>query len=123
MWRALSVTRPMRSGSNTGSGTLEHRKGLVLAATLTGQFATGFPVTVLTVVLADIARGYHVSPDLLEWAITGPMLVMAISTPVFGKIGDVFGHRKLFLVSLVGSIVLGLCTAAAPSAPALIAIR
>jgi MFS family permease len=51
------------------------------------------------------------------------MLVMAISTPVFGKIGDVFGHRRLFLVSLAGSIVLALLTAAAPSALALIAIR
>lgn len=102
---------------------MTHRKGLILAVTLTGQFATGFPVTVLTVVLPVIARGYGVSASLLEWAITGPMLVMAISTPVFGKIGDVFGHRRLFLVSLAGSVVLGLCTAAAPSAPALIAIR
>jgi MFS family permease len=102
---------------------LEHRKGLVLAVTLTGQFATGFPVTVLTVVLPVIARGYSVSPGLLEWAITGPMLVMAISTPVFGKIGDVFGHRRLFLISLAGSAVLALFTAAAPSAWALIGIR
>jgi len=102
---------------------LEHRKGLVLAATLTGQFATGFPVTVLTVVLPVIAHGYGVSAGVLEWAITGPMLVMAISTPVFGKIGDVFGHRRLFLISLAGSVVLAVITAMAPSAPALIAIR
>ena len=77
----------------------------MLAATLTGQFATGFPVTILSVVLPVIARGYSVSPGLLTWAITGPMLVMAISTPVFGKIGDVFGHRRLFLISLAGSVV------------------
>jgi MFS family permease len=102
---------------------LEQRRGLVLAATLTGQFATGFPVTILSVVLPVIARGYGVSPGLLTWAITGPMLVMAISTPVFGKIGDVFGHRRLFLISLVGSIILAVITAAAPTAAALIAIR
>jgi len=51
------------------------------------------------------------------------MLVMAISTPVFGKIGDVFGHRRLFLISLAGSIVLAVLTSAAPSAWALIGIR
>jgi MFS family permease len=103
---------------------LEQRsRGLVLAATLTGQFATGFPVTILSVVLPVIARGYSVSPGLLTWAITGPMLVMAISTPVFGKIGDVFGHRRLFLISLAGSAVLAVITAAAPTALALIAIR
>jgi MFS family permease len=105
-------------------GTLAHSsKGFVVAATLTGQFATGFPVTVLSVVLPVIARGYGVSPGLLTWAITGPMLAMAVSTPVFGKIGDVFGHRRLFLVSLGGSVVLALITAAAPTAAALIAIR
>jgi MFS family permease len=101
----------------------ERSRGFVLAATLTGQFATGFPVTVLTVVLPDIARGYGVSPGLLTWAITGPMLVMAISTPVFGKIGDIFGHRRLFLISLAGSAVLAVVTAAAPTASALIAAR
>jgi MFS family permease len=51
------------------------------------------------------------------------MLVMAISTPVFGKVGDVLGHRRLFLISLAGSIVLAVLTAAAPSAWALITIR
>ena len=101
----------------------QRSKGFVLAAALTGQFATGFPVTILSVVLPVIARGYGVSPGLLTWAITGPMLVMAISTPVFGKIGDVFGHRKLFLISLAGSVVLAVVTAAAPTAAALIAIR
>jgi MFS family permease len=101
----------------------QRSRGFVVAATLTGQFATGFPVTVLSVVLPVIARGYGVSPGLLTWAITGPMLVMAVSTPVFGKIGDVFGHRRLFLVSLAGSAVLAVVTAAAPTAFALIAIR
>lgn len=102
---------------------MPQRKRFVVAATLTGLFATGFPVTILTVVLPGIARGYGVSTDFLTWAITGPMLVMATATPVFGKIGDVFGHRRVFLISLAGSAALALLTAAAPTALALIGLR
>jgi MFS family permease len=101
----------------------QHSRGFVVTATLTGQFAAGFPLTILTVVLPAIAHSYGVSPGLLTWAIIGPMLVMAISTPVFGKIGDIFGHRRLFLISLAGSAVLAVVTAAAPTAAALIAAR
>ena len=83
---------------------------LVLIATLTGQFATAFPVTLFSVVLAPIARSYGVAESLLTWAITGPFLVMAVCTPVFGKLGDTYGHRRLFLIGLAGSTVAALAT-------------
>lgn len=96
---------------------------LVLIAVLTGQFTTAFPITILSVIIAPIARGYGVSAAVLTWAITGPFLVMAVSTPVFGKLGDTYGHRKLFLIGLAGSAAGALATAAAPTAATLIAFR
>lgn len=96
---------------------------LVLIAALTGQFATAFPVTLFSVVLTPIARSYGVAPSVLTWAITGPFLVMAVCTPVFGKLGDTFGHRRLFLIGLTGSMAAALATAAAPTAASLIALR
>jgi MFS family permease len=96
---------------------------LVLIATLTGQFAIGFPATILSVVLAPIARSYGVAASVLTWAVTGPFLVMAVCTPVFGKLGDTYGHRKLFLIGLAGSTAAALATAVAPTAAALIALR
>ena len=100
-----------------------HNRRLVLIAALTGQFATSFPVTLFSVVLAPIARSYGVAPSVLTWAITGPFLVMAVCTPVFGKLGDTYGHRRLFLIGLAGSTAAALATAAAPTAAALIALR
>jgi MFS family permease len=100
----------------------QHQR-LVLVATLTGQFATSFPVTLFSVVLAPIARSYGVTASVLTWAITGPFLVMAVATPVFGKLGDTYGHRRLFLIGLAGSAAAALATAAAPTAATLIALR
>jgi MFS family permease len=96
---------------------------LVLIAVLTGQFTTAFPITILSVIIAPIARSYGVSATVLTWAITGPFLVMAVATPVFGKLGDTYGHRKIFLIGLAGSAAGALATAAAPTAGALIALR
>ena len=90
---------------------------------LTGVFATAFPITILSVVLAPIARSYGVAASVLTWAITGPFLVMAVCTPVFGKLGDTYGHRRLFLIGLAGSTAGALATAVAPTAAALIAFR
>jgi MFS family permease len=90
---------------------------------LTGQFATAFPVTLFSVVLAPIAHSYGVAASVLTWAITGPFLVMAVCTPVFGKLGDTYGHRRLFLIGLAGSTAAALATAVAPTAAALIALR
>ena len=41
----------------------------------------------------------------------------------FGKLGDTYGHRRLFLIGLAGSTVGALATALAPTAAALIALR
>ena len=100
-----------------------HNRRLILIATLTGQFATSFPVTLFSVVLAPIAHSYGVADSVLTWAITGPFLVMAVCTPVFGKLGDTYGHRRLFLIGLAGSTAAALATAFAPTAAALIALR
>src|SRR6516225_9066400 len=93
------VSMVARSGEGDRFPESEHRK-LVLIATLTGQFATSFPITLFSVVLAPIARSYGVSTSFLTWAITGPFLVQAVCTPVFGKLGDTFGQRRLFLLGL-----------------------
>jgi MFS family permease len=96
---------------------------LVLITTLTGVLVTNFPVTILSVVLAPIARSFGVAASVVTWAITGPFLVMAVCTPVFGKLGDTYGHRRVFLIGLAGSTAGAVATAVAPTAATLIAFR
>ena len=37
----------------------------------------------------------------MAWVLTGYLLAAAVATPVFGRLGDMFGKRRLFVVSLV----------------------
>ena len=52
------------------------------------------------------------------WAITATLLAGAVATPVVGRLGDMYGKRRMLVVSLVllvaGSVVCGLSDALAP---------
>lgn len=95
----------------------------VLWTALAGLFATGFTITILAVSLGDVARDLGASETALTWTVTGPFLALALSMPLFGKIGDVRGHRRVYLVGLAGFTVATFLTAFAWDGASLIAIR
>ncbi len=95
----------------------------VLVAVLTGLFATGFSITILAVSLPRVARDLHTSPEDLTWVVTGPLLGLALTMPLFGKLGDTRGHRRMYLLGFAGFTIGAAFTALAWSGPALIAIR
>jgi len=95
----------------------------VLWAVLGGLFATSFSITILAVSLGDIARDLGSSKSALTWTITGPFLALAMCMPLFGKLGDLYGHRRLYLLGLSGFTIATVLTAFAWSGPSLIAFR
>jgi EmrB/QacA subfamily drug resistance transporter len=95
----------------------------VLVAVLTGLFATGFTITILAVSLGTVAEDLGTSATALTWVVTGPLLGLALAMPLFGKLGDVWGHRRIYLWGFAGFTVGAALTALAWSGPALIAIR
>jgi MFS family permease len=95
----------------------------LLASVLFGLLSTNITFTVFNVALVNIAQSLRTTPTTLTWAITGPLLVVGIAAPIVGKIGDVHGHRRLYLFGLIGSLVCAIFTAAAWNAGSLIAAR
>lgn len=101
----------------------DHSRWLVLVAVLTGLFATGFTITILAVSLPRVASDLGTSAEDLTWVVTGPLLGLALTMPLFGKIGDTRGHRRVYLLGFAGFTVGAALTAFAWSGPALIVIR
>ena len=95
----------------------------VLIATLTGMFATTFPITILTVTLSSIAVEFGVSETTIAWVISAPILLSAITLPLLGKLGDLRGHRRVFLVGFTAATVAAVATSFAWSAASLIGFR
>ncbi len=91
-----------------GAGTLR-RLGIV--GLMLGMFLAMLDsliiATALPTIIGDLG-GF----DQLSWAITAYLLATAVSTPIWGKLGDLFGRKPMFMSSIViflaGSTLSGL---------------
>lgn len=91
----------------------------VLLVGLAGLFATTFPVTILTLALPTIAEDFGVDEAGLAWLVTLPMLGSALALPVLGKLGDLYGHRKVFITGFALAVIATALSATA-TGPALL---
>jgi EmrB/QacA subfamily drug resistance transporter len=78
---------------------------LMLAVLLAALDST-IVATALPTITADLG-----GVDQLSWVVTGYLLASTISTPLYGKLGDLYGRKRIFQVSivifLVGSALCG----------------
>lgn len=95
----------------------------VLLTALAGMFATSFPVTLLTVSLGEIARDFDTSETTIAWVISLPLLISALALPILGKLGDLRGHRKVFLAGFGLATVAAVLTTTSQDALQLIGWR
>jgi MFS family permease len=95
----------------------------VLIAGLAGVFATSFPITILTISLTSIAAEFAVSETTIAWVISAPVLLSAVALPLLGKLGDLYGHRRVFLSGFAAACAAAVATACAWDAPSLIGLR
>ena len=101
---------------------IDHRWA-VLWVVLSGLFTVGFTITLLVVSLDRIAVELDTTTTVLTWAITGPMLAFGVVGPVFGKAGDLWGHKRIFVGGLFFAGVFAAASAMAWDAPSLILFR
>ena len=86
------MTTPPTTDDRTGHVAFHDRPGYrwwVLGAGLAGVFVSGALITIIGVSLATVARDLHTSTASLTWVVTGPLLAVALTMPLFGKLGDV----------------------------------
>ena len=95
----------------------------VLLTALAGMFATTFPVTLLAVSLGTIADDFDTSETLIAWVISAPLLASAVALPILGKLGDLYGHRRVFLTGFAVSTAITAVTTLAWDPISLIALR
>lgn len=95
----------------------------VILAVLGGLASTSVTFTVFNVALVDIAGSLHTSSGVLTWSVTGPLLIVGVAAPILGRLGDMYGHRKLYLYGLVGSLACAGLTALSWNVEVLIAAR
>ncbi len=89
-----------------------HRQILVIMSGLMlGMLLAALDQTIVSTALTTIAKDFK-RPDLYSWVVTSYLLTSTASTPLYGKIGDLFGRKRIFqfaiVLFLIGSILSGL---------------
>ncbi|MFC4243906.1 MFS transporter [Gryllotalpicola reticulitermitis] len=74
---------------------------------LVGPVLNPINTSMIAVALVPISRDLHVATSVVVWLVAGLYLASAIAQPTMGKLADVFGPRKVYIVGLVVVIVAG----------------
>jgi len=101
----------------------ENRKWWTLAAVAFGLFMIMLDNTVVNVALPSIERDLHVSVSSLEWIVTAYALTFAALLITGGKLGDLIGRRRTFVIGIAIFTLSSLACGLAPSAGFLIGAR
>ncbi len=84
---------------------------VIMTALMLVMLLAALDQTIVSTALPRIATELH-GLNKLSWVATAYLLTSAITTPIYGKISDLFGRKKIFqsaiLIFLVGSILCGI---------------
>src|SRR3984957_18252285 len=79
--------------------------------------------TMISTALAPIAKDFGATVAQTGWLIAGLYLTSAVAQPTMGRLADLFGPRRIYLLSLVLVALAGLGGVYAPTLGALVAVR
>ncbi|MEU5341427.1 MFS transporter [Streptomyces sp. NPDC020766] len=119
------TARRTRDHSRGATAGQEHPNGGVLVsigALLLGLLLAALDQTIVSTALPTIVSDLG-GLDHLSWVVTAYLLASTAATPLWGKLGDQYGRKKLFqtaiVIFLIGSALCGM----AQNMPQLIAFR
>ncbi len=95
----------------------------ILVTLLFGLFTVNVTVTILAVSIPRISDDLGASQSTLTWVVSGPILAFGIIGPAVGKLGDLWGQRRMFLFGMIGATVSAAASAVAWDAGSLIFFR
>ncbi|MGL5617285.1 MAG: MDR family MFS transporter [Sarcina sp.] len=88
------------------------RRNVVIALMLV-TFLAAFEGTVVSTAMPTIAKDLN-GYSLISWVFSAYLLTSAVSTPVYGKLSDLFGRKKILtigiIIFLIGTTLSGIST-------------
>ncbi|WP_433072928.1 MDR family MFS transporter [Dactylosporangium sp. CA-052675] len=107
----MSTTAPAAAGEDTG---LTHRQIVtILVGLMMAMFLAALDQTIVSTAMRTIADDLG-GFSLQAWATTAFLITSTISTPLYGKLSDIYGRKPFILFSIgifiVGSVLCGIAT-------------
>ena len=101
-----------RTATATPNGELSHRQILtILSGLMFGMFLASLDQTIVSTAIKTIGNDLH-GLSAQAWVTTAFLITSTIAAPLFGKLSDIYGRKRLFMLAIVifvlGSALCGL---------------
>ncbi|XVU27815.1 MFS transporter [Actinoplanes sp. CA-054009] len=108
----MSQTAEVAAPPQAAAGPKWTRKQLTVMLVIgVGALLVSLTQSLLVPVLSELAVDLNTSASGVAWILTSTLLVSAVAVPAYGRLGDLFGTRRMLLIALsalvVGSAICG----------------
>ncbi|KUJ64432.1 transporter [Streptomyces albus subsp. albus] len=109
-----TATPRVDPGSPAPPGTEREVGGAFVAVLAFCGIAVSVMQTLVVPLLTELPQLLHTTTSNASWVVTSTLLAGAVATPVMGRLGDMYGKRRMLLIAL-GMLVAGSLTCALTS--------
>jgi EmrB/QacA subfamily drug resistance transporter len=99
------------------------RRGLAMGILIFASFMDLLDVTIVQVALPTIREDLGATPAQLEWMVSGYMLAFAVLLITGGRLGDIVGRQRMFLIGVAGFTIASVLASVSTSGDVLVGAR
>src|SRR3954454_1946399 len=123
MTTATPAGRSAGAVAPDAQSSFTHRQVVVILGRLmSGMFLAALHQTIVSTAIRTIADDLN-GLSIQAWATTAYLITSTITTPIYGKLGDLYGRKKLFLFAITVFIIGSAACSFAQSMYQLAALR
>ncbi|MFI1017427.1 MFS transporter [Streptomyces sp. NPDC020965] len=118
-----SESQPATPPTTPLDAAADRRRWIALAVIMTAAFMDLVDVTIVNIAIPSIERDLGASFGAIQWITAGYALAFAAGLITGGRLGDIYGRKRLFLVGITGFTLASALCGLAGSAELLVAAR
>ncbi len=111
------------SRPGTSSGEADPRRWIALAIVLTAAFMQLVDISIVNVAIPSVQRNLDATYSQVQWVLAGYQLAFAVTLITGGRLGDIFGRKRMFILGMAGFTLASALCGLAQSPGMLIASR
>jgi EmrB/QacA subfamily drug resistance transporter len=101
----------------------DRKRWIALFVVCLGQLMVILDTTIVNVALPSIQSDLHFSQSSLTWVIDGYLITFGSLLLLAGRLGDLFGRKRVFLLGVLSFVVASMLCGLSPSGGVLVAAR
>jgi EmrB/QacA subfamily drug resistance transporter len=120
---AGETARASQPAPSAAEGDPKDRRKLIFAIVSIALFMASIDQTIVSTALSSIEKELHAGINWSAWTISVYALGQVIALPMAGKISDMYGRKKVFMIAAAVFTVSSLCCGFAPNIAVLLVFR